>query len=212
MKGLLSAPSTDLMEIVNKEYNDARTLVSRNHVIGAYYSGIEIVIIVAPTLEELCSLNKVIFTQEKKVFHDYEYRVLTRDIRSFELAELKRLLRVSVRCFNQTYTSYILTDNLVQLIINVINGSDKPIEDSCSEFYEKITDKEKKALIDIIERIGAEGYVSLSTLIPVTGVSRPVYNSLFMKLKENKIAEVAASGAKGTFIKFTNLEVLNLDK
>ena len=67
MKGLLSAPTTDVLEIVNKEYNDARTIGSRNHIIGAYYSGVEIVVIAAPTLSELCSLNKVIFSQEKKM-------------------------------------------------------------------------------------------------------------------------------------------------
>jgi hypothetical protein len=212
MRGLLSAPTTDILEIVNKEYNDARTIGSRDHVIGAYYSGVEIVVIVAPTLSELCSLNKVIFSQEKKIYCDYEYRVLTRDIRSYELAELKRLLRVSIRCFNQTYINYINTDNLVQLIINVINGDGSLTEDSCVEFYQKITEKEKTALTDIVKRIGAEGYVSLSTLIPLTGISRPVYNSLFTKLKSDKIAEVNAAGAKGTFIKFLNLEILNLDK
>ena len=210
MKGLLSAPITDLQEIVNKEYSDAGTLASRDHIVGAYYSGVEIVVIVAPTLEELCSLNKVIFSQEKRVYNDYEYRVLLRDIRSFELGELKRLLRVSVRYFNPTYTNYIISNNLVQLIVNVINGNEKPITEVCNEFYEKITEKERNALKDIIKRIGPEGYVSLSTLIPITGVSRPVYNSLFSKLKENKVAEVTASGAKGTYIKFINLEVLNL--
>lgn len=210
MKGLLSATTADLLDIVTKEYNDAGTTVSRNHIIGAYYNGVEIVVIVAPTLAGLCSLSTVIFTQEKKIYNNYEYRVITRDIRSFELTELKNLVRVSVRCFNQAYINYINTDNLAELIINVINGTKDSAPNYFEDFCEKITDKEKIALVDIIKRIGSEGYVSLSGLIPVTGMSRPVYNNLFMKLKDYHIADVTSAGAKGTHIKFLNLEILNL--
>jgi hypothetical protein len=210
MKGLLSATTTDLSDIVNKEYNDARIAGSMDHVIGAYFSGVEIVVIVAPTLAGLCSLSTVIFTQEKKIYNNYEYRVITRDIRSFELTELQRLVRVSIRCFNQDYVNYINTNNLAELIINVINGTKDSAPNYFEDFCEKITDKEKIALVDIIKRIGSEGYVSLSGLILVTGISRPVYNNLFMKLKDCHIADVTAAGAKGTHIKFLNLEILNL--
>ena len=210
MKGLLSATTTDLSDIVAKEYNDARAIGSKDHVVGAYYNGVEIVVIVAPTLAGLCSLSTVIFTQEKKIYNNYEYRVLTRDIRSFELTELKRSTSVSIRCFNQAYVNYINTDNLAELVINVINGTKDSAPNYFEDFCEKITDKEKTALVDIIKRIGSEGYVSLSALILVTGMSRPVYNNLFTKLKDYHIAEVAAAGAKGTHIKFLNLDILNL--
>ena len=41
-------------------------------------------------------------------------------------------------------------------------------------------------------------------MIKDTNISRPVYNSLFAKIKNDKIAEIENHGAKGTFLSFSN--------
>jgi GTP-sensing pleiotropic transcriptional regulator CodY len=98
----------------------------------------------------------------------------------------------------------------VDLIINVINGHQTDPADDFEQFVNKTTEKEKDALRDIIDRIGEEGQLSLSSLIQLTNISRPVYTSLLSKLKEFKIAEVVNAGVKGTKIKFINYGVFDI--
>ena len=90
-------------------------------------------------------------------------------------------------------------------IIKFFNHSEKDyIKTPFKDFYNKITNKEIKALNSIIKYIQNEGDVSLSVLIAETGVSRPVYISLLNKIKEYNMGEVINRGVKGTHIKFTD--------
>lgn len=70
------------------------------------------------------------------------------------------------------------------------------------KFFGSLTKTEEKALIFILECIGEEGIVSISEAIKASGISRPVFTSLFDKLERYKSAEIKNMGVKGTYINF----------
>lgn len=71
-------------------------------------------------------------------------------------------------------------------------------------FLNKLTNTEERALVAVARSIGVEGNITISKLVDETHISRPVYNNLLIKLKENNVAEVNNMGMKGTYIKFTH--------
>lgn len=91
--------------------------------------------------------------------------------------------------------------------------SDKIEEKSMSQKeFEKLLSQKEKEAFDVIEKlvngsVGNERNVSISTLCKNYNISRPVFNSLFEKLKAYKMAEIVNMGAKGTFIKFIHPEL-----
>lgn len=70
------------------------------------------------------------------------------------------------------------------------------------KFFGALTKTEEKALIFILECIGEEGVISISEAIKASGISRPVFTSLFDKLERYKSAEIKNMGVKGTYINF----------
>lgn len=68
----------------------------------------------------------------------------------------------------------------------------------------KFTKAEQDALKLIIKTLNneKEGYISISSLIANSTISRPVFKNTLLKLEKNEIATVQNKGAKGTFIKF----------
>lgn len=71
---------------------------------------------------------------------------------------------------------------------------------------EKLLSKtEQKALIELKNYLPQdEGSISISQLCFDTKISRPVYKSLFQKLKECGLIEIKNQGVNGTYIKFIN--------
>lgn len=71
---------------------------------------------------------------------------------------------------------------------------------------EKLLSKtEQKALIELKNYLPqGEGSISISQLCFDTKISRPVYKSLFQKLKECGLIEIKNQGVNGTYIKFIN--------
>ena len=96
-------------------------------------------------------------------------------------------------------------------VIEIIKYSFKDMADeeeiSKKEFFAKLTNAEERAYYSIIHEIGEEGNVTISKLVDEHRISRPVYNNLLAKLKENDVAEVVSMGAKGTYIKVTQPEL-----
>ena len=70
------------------------------------------------------------------------------------------------------------------------------------ELFTSMTKKEKEALTFILNTIGDEGTISISTAIKDSGISRPVFTSLLEKLDRYNGAEVRNQGVKGTYINF----------
>ena len=70
------------------------------------------------------------------------------------------------------------------------------------KIFDSLTKTEEKALVFVLETIGDEGILSISTAIQQSGISRPVFTSLLDKLDRYKGAEVKNMGVKGTYINF----------
>lgn len=78
---------------------------------------------------------------------------------------------------------------------------------SKEQFFENLTHAEIKAYYSIVSSVGYEGSVSVSKLIELNTISRPVYNSLFNKMKEMHIANITNQGVKGTYIEIIQPEL-----
>ena len=70
------------------------------------------------------------------------------------------------------------------------------------KLFSSLTKTEEKALIFVLETIGECGNLSISEAINKSGISRPVFTSLFDKLDRYKGAEIKNQGVKGTYINF----------
>ena len=70
------------------------------------------------------------------------------------------------------------------------------------QLFSALTKTEEKALIYVLETIGTEGNLSISAAIAYSGISRPVFTSLFEKLDRYHGAEIKNQGVKGTYIYF----------
>lgn len=76
-------------------------------------------------------------------------------------------------------------------------------QESINNTLIKLTKNEQDALAAIKSQLkNNEGTVKISKLVEKTNISRPVYNNLLQKLKENNSAEIINNGSKGTTIKF----------
>lgn len=96
----------------------------------------------------------------------------------------------------------------IDFIANIINlaSEEKTKEET---FLQDLTMLENKALLSIIKELkDGEYYLSISNLVALYHISRPVYTTLLAKLKEFKIAIVENKGAKGTYINFFNKQYL----
>lgn len=96
--------------------------------------------------------------------------------------------------------SYDAAKTLREGIVKIVSIS---LENSVSQesFLLLLTEKEKKAW-ESLKSMFTDGTVviSISKIIEQTGISRPVWNSLLVKLENNKIATVKNNGVKGTTI------------
>ena len=78
-------------------------------------------------------------------------------------------------------------------------------------FIKQITDAEKLALNGIVKAIGDEGIISQSKVASSVGVSRLTMSNLIMKMKFCEVAEITYMGNKGTYIKFIDDTLLNIN-
>ena len=78
-------------------------------------------------------------------------------------------------------------------------------------FIKQITDAEKLALNGIVKIIGDEGVISQSKVASSVGVSRLTMSNLIMKMKFCEVAEITYMGNKGTYIKFIDDTLLNIN-
>ena len=78
-------------------------------------------------------------------------------------------------------------------------------------FIKQITDAEKLALNGIVKAIGDEGIISQSKVASSVGVSRLTMSNLVMKMKFCEVAEITYMGNKGTYIKFIDDTLLNIN-
>ena len=73
---------------------------------------------------------------------------------------------------------------------------------SSEEFSQKLSPLEQKALTWVRAKLPHGGNFSVVKAIQETGISRPMWTSLFAKMKEHHFAIVENQGVKGTHIEF----------
>lgn len=73
-----------------------------------------------------------------------------------------------------------------------------------NKIFDNLTPTEERALVFCLEEIGDEGTISVSQAIRKSGISRPVFTSLFDKLARYNGAEIKNMGVKGTYINFSD--------
>lgn len=84
---------------------------------------------------------------------------------------------------------------------------DPEVEITKKQFFKQLTNAEQKAYYSIIKEIGTEGNITISKLVEKNSISRPVYNNLITKMKENGVATIINQGMKGTNIKILQPEL-----
>lgn len=96
------------------------------------------------------------------------------------------------------------TDRQLKLgVINIINAGLKKKVD-IEAFISDLTATERKAFNIIKKELNQneEICVSISKLCDDTGISRPIWKNLLLKMEKQHVAEIANMGVKGTYIKF----------
>lgn len=148
---------------------------------------------------------------------------LGRDITLIDLKEFynneygKHIINAKYNFLNPTYASlyhlYFAAGDQTQILTGSIemcrlvdkNGLTAPAQEL------NFTEKEKEGCRIIINTIGQDGYISINALVNSSGISRPVFNSLLVKLEKYNLAQIEKCGVKGTHIIFTE-DVKNLQK
>lgn len=95
-------------------------------------------------------------------------------------------------------------------VMEIVKKSLTPITDII-DFQEKLTKTENEALKYILSEIKNEGNISIVTLTELSGISRPVFSNLFLKLKQYRMAEIDNQGVKGTYIKILNSDLYKIN-
>ena len=112
----------------------------------------------------------------------------------------KEELSAISQLFQEDLREYRLSGDLEYLlpIINRILGADTGY--LITDFYNALTENEKKAISAIREEIGFSGNISVVKMIQKTGLSRPVWTSVLQKMEKYGIARIKNQGVKGTNI------------
>lgn len=107
----------------------------------------------------------------------------------------------------QSKTQEALDIGVIEILKKSFNEISKKKECSKEDFLKQLTHAEERAYYSIVSEIHAEGNITISKLVEKNRISRPVYNNLLVKMKENKIANIVNMGMKGTYIKILQPEL-----
>lgn len=129
-----------------------------------------------------------------------------------DLQEIRCELELLLR---EVYEQNLTPNIKIKDIINT--GSSEILKVSLTDtaqteiFTNKITKLEKQAFDIILSHLSNEyeGFVSVSQLVEESGISRPVFKSILDKMQKNLIAELENKGAKGTYIKIIDGDILS---
>lgn len=182
--------------------------------------------IIFPTYEQLLTVYPLTneYTQNKKYFKVTDIRIVVgfdgEHFRTGYLEDLieaanNSLIRINPsyqRAFDNFLYAYQhrKNSNFIESYLNLMEQGThiKDIKDqeTSNINIEKLLSKtEQKALLELKNYLPqGEGSISISQLCFDTKISRPVYKSLFQKLKECSLIEIKNQGVNGTYIKFIN--------
>ena len=180
--------------------------------------------IIFPTYEQLLTIYPLIdeYTQSQKYLKVTDIRIVVGfDGSGFRTGYLEDLIEAAYDSLLKINPSYRHTfDNLLYAYQNHERSSFiksylrlmeqgthikeiKEQETSNINIEKLLSKTEQKALSELKNYLPqGEGSVSISQLCFDTKISRPVYKSLFQKLKECGLIEIKNQGVNGTYIKF----------
>ena len=180
--------------------------------------------IIFPTYEQLLTIYPLIdkYTQSQKYFKVTDIRIVVgfdgEHFRTGYLEDLieaanNSLIRINPsyqRAFDnflyayQNYESSSFIKSYLSLMEKGTHIKEIKEQKTSNINIEKLLSKtEQRALIELKNYLPqGEGSVSISQLCFDTKISRPVYKSLFQKLKECGLIEIKNQGVNGTYIKF----------
>lgn len=182
--------------------------------------------IIFPTYEQLLTIYPLIdkYTQNQKYFKVTDIRIVVgfdgEHFRTEYLEDLIEAANSSLIRINPSYQHAF--DNLLYAYQNHESSSFiksylrlmeqgthikeiKEQETSNINIEKLLSKTEQKAFSELKNYLPqGEGSVSISQLCFDTKISRPVYKSLFQKLKECGLIEIKNQGVNGTYIKFIN--------
>lgn len=180
--------------------------------------------IIFPTYEQLLTVypltNK--YTQNKKYFKVMDIRIIAGfNGECFWSSYLDDLIKAAYSSLIKINPSYQRAfDNFLYTYqqSKIINAKEKYLnlmeqgthikdiknQETSNINIEKLLSKtEQKAFLELKNYLlQGEGSISISQLCFDTKISRPVYKSLFQKLKECGLIEIKNQGVNGTYIKF----------
>lgn len=180
--------------------------------------------IIFPTYEQLLIVYPLTneYTQNKKYFKVTDIRIVVGfDGEYFREGFLKDLIDAASnslikinpsyqRAFDNFLYAYqhrkssSFIENYLNLMEQGTHIKDMKNQETSNINIEKLLSKtEQKALLELKNYLPqGEGSISISQLCFDTKISRPVYKSLFQKLKECGLIEIKNQGVNGTYIKF----------
>ena len=180
--------------------------------------------IIFPTYEQLLTIYPSIdkYTPNKKYFKVTDIRIVVdfdgEHFRTGYLEDLieaanNSLIRINPsyqRAFDnflyayQNYESSSFIKSYLRLMEQGTHIKEIKEQETSNINIEKLLSKtEQKAFSELKNYLPqGEGSVSISQLCFDTKISRPVYKSLFQKLKECGLIEIKNQGVNGTYIKF----------
>lgn len=183
-------------------------------------------VIIFPTYEQLLTVYPLTneYTQNKKYFKVTDIRVIVGfDGEYFREGFLEDLIDAASdslikvnpsyqRAFDNFLYAYQhrKNSNFIESYLNLMEQGthirDIKSQETSNINIEKLLSKtEQKALLELKNYLPQdEGSISISQLCFDTKISRPVYKSLFQKLKECGLIEIKNQGVNGTYIKFIN--------
>lgn len=180
--------------------------------------------IIFPTYEQLLTIYPLIdkYTQSQKYFKVTDIRIVVGfDGEHFRTEYLEDLIEAASnslikinpsyqRAFDnflyayQNYESSSFIKSYLRLMEQGTHIKEIKEQETSNVNIEKLLSKtEQKAFSELKNYLPqGEGSVSISQLCFDTKISRPVYKSLFQKLKECGLIEIKNQGVNGTYIKF----------
>lgn len=189
---------------VSLGYNEDRFLgIFSIEECGREYS----LIIILPSFEDLCF-------NSSPIYNPINTTILIKDIRYFLMGE-----KIFDECilnnrYEKMFHTYLISPKILNIskegIMEILKYSfaeNQPQTASKKEFFKQLTNAETKAYYSIVKEIGEEGNITISKLVEKNSISRPVYNNLITKMKENNVASVVSMGMKGTYIKILEAEL-----
>lgn len=171
------------------------------HFLKSYKAGMPYIDCIQPKGQEFRMLWSIKFGNEKLDFNPNILESQLRTLGSEEMVQNVEQKRDAIFALNEG-------------VIRILKFFFAEVEEALPQenvskktFLNQLTNIEEKAYYSIIKEIGAEGNVSISKLVEKNTISRPVYNNLMNKLKENKVAQVVNMGVKGTYLNITEPEL-----